>query len=159
MNNLHIRLAIAATAASLLFSYPITAQSNRYKAESKEPPPAAQAARVTITQGPELESADDTSAIIRWTSDNPGGSDEHFAVVHYGTNANELSRTAKSHIRLNRGHAQTIFRVRVDGLVPRTAYYYTVDSMSANGRRDGVKSTVNRFTTAGPDKRIAAGAP
>jgi hypothetical protein len=159
MKSLHIRLAIAATAVSLLCSYPTTAQSDRYSAEAKELPPAAQVPRVSITQGPELESADDTSAIISWTSNNPGGSDEHFGVVHYGTNPRELSQTAKSHIRLNRAHSHTIFRVLVHGLTPRTTYYYTVDSMSANGRGDGVKSTVERFTTPGPGKRIAANTP
>ena len=35
---------------------------------------------------------------------------------------------AKSHIRLNMPHPNTIFRVRVDGLKPGTTYYYTVDS-------------------------------
>ena len=33
---------------------------------------------------------------------------------------------------------------------PQTTYYYKVDSEEANGRSDGVKSTVNQFTTAGP---------
>jgi hypothetical protein len=37
--------------------------------------------------------------------------------------------------------------VRVDGLQPRTTYYYTVDSMEGNGARDGVKSPVTHFTT------------
>ncbi len=155
----HLGLATAATGASLLFSHPITAQSNRYDAEAKQPPPAAQAARVSITQGPELESADYSSAIIRWTSNNPGGSDEHYGVVHYGTNPKDLGQTAKSHIRLNRGHSQTIFRVLVNGLTPRTTYYYTVDSMAANGRVDRVESTVKQFTTPGPGERIAANPP
>ncbi len=164
MKSLHIRRvhigpAIAAAAVSLLFSYAIAAQSNRYNAEAKEPPPAAQAARVSITQGPELESADDNSAIISWTSNNPGGSDEHYGVVHYGTNPKELGQTAKSHIRLNRSHPHTIFRVLVSGLTPRTTYYYTVDSISANGRGDAVKSTVKQFTTSRPGERIAANPP
>ena len=156
MNRLHVKPAIAATAVGLFLSYPITAQSNRYSDEAKELPPAAQAPHVSITQGPELESADDTSAIISWTSDNPGGSDEHFGVVHYGTTPKELSQTAKSHIRLNRSHASTIFRVRVNGLTPRTTYYYTVDSMAANGKGDGVKSNVRRFTTPARGERVAS---
>ena len=122
-------------------------------------PPATKAARVRITQGPELESAWDNWAIIRWKSNNPGGSDEHDGVVHYGTDAKELSQTAKSHIRLNQTHSYTIFRVRVNGLRPRTTYYYTVDSMDANGTSDGVKSPVNHFTTAAPGQRIAADTP
>jgi hypothetical protein len=59
-------------------------------------------------------------AIIRWTSTNPGGDDEHLAVIHYGTDPKDLGQTAKSPIRLNRGHAETIFRVRVDGVTPQT---------------------------------------
>jgi hypothetical protein len=90
--------------------------------------------------------ANDNSAIIRWTSDNPGGSDEHFGVVHYGTNPKELSQTAQSHIRLNRNHPYTIFRVRVDGLQPKTTYYYTVDSTQATGKSDGVKSPIRHFS-------------
>jgi hypothetical protein len=46
-----------------------------------------------------------------------------------------------------RNHPYTLFRVRVDGLQPRTTYYYTVDSMEGNGTRDGVKSPVRHFTT------------
>jgi hypothetical protein len=138
MNELLLKLAITAAAGSLLFSNSIAAQVEA---------PALKAAHVRITQGPELESANDNSAIISWRSNNPGGSDEHFGVVHYGTNPKELSQTAKSHIRLNRNHSYTIFRVLVDGLRPRTTYYYTVDSMEANGTSDGVKSTVNHFST------------
>jgi phosphodiesterase/alkaline phosphatase D-like protein len=67
--------------------------------------------------------------------------------VHYGTNPKELSLTAKSHIRLNQNHSYTVFRVRVEGLKPRTTYYYTVDSMQGNGKSDGVKSTVKHFAT------------
>ena len=32
-------------------------------------------------------------------------------------------------------------------LKARTTYYYAVDSMEANGKRDRVKSTVKHFTT------------
>jgi phosphodiesterase/alkaline phosphatase D-like protein len=149
------RPATAAAVAGLLISNSIAAQSTTYSAE--ELPLAAKVARVHITQGPELESADDNSAIIRWTSNNPGGTDEHYAVIHYGTNPRELTRTAKSHIRLNRNHAYTIFRVRVDGLTPRTTYYYTVDSMEANGKGDGVKSSVKQFTTSGPAAQVGTG--
>ncbi len=145
MNRLHLKLAITALACSSLFSNSIAAQTSAYS--PKVLPPAPKAARVQITHGPELESANDKSAIIRWTSNNPGGSDEHFGVVHFGVNPKELSQTAKSPIRLNQNHSSTIFRVRVDGLTPQTTYYYTVDSMAANGTSDGVKSTVNHFTT------------
>ena len=153
MSALHRKTAIAAAIASLLFSNSGAAQQvNAYVA--KEEPPAAKAPRVQITRGPELELADENSATIRWTSNNPGGSDEHFGVVHYGTSPNDLNQTAKSHIRLNQKHAETIFRVSLEGLAPQTTYYYTVDSAQASGESDGVKGSVAKFTTPGPGQRI-----
>ena len=121
-----------------LFSNPTSAQLV---------PPAKRAAHVRITQGPEVELARDRLTIIRWTSDNPGGSPEHYGVVHYGTDPKNLSQTAKSHIRLNQSHSYTIFRVRMDDLMPRTTYYYRVDSMDDHGTSDGVISSVKTFTT------------
>jgi len=110
-------------------------------------PTTKKAASVEITQGPEIERADSYLTIVTWTTNNPGGSPEHYGVVHYGTDPKDLSQTAKSPIRLNPEHAETVFRVRVDGLQPKTTYYYTVDSMEANGTGDGVKSMVKHFTT------------
>jgi hypothetical protein len=145
MNRLHARLAAAA--GSLLFSNLIAAQVGPY-APKTIPPPAPAATHVRITQGPELESAyaGDHSAIITWTSNNPGGSDEHFGVVHYGTNPQQLNQTAKSHIRLNQSHSTTVFRVLVPDLQSKSTYYYTVDSMQATGKSDGVKSPVRHFS-------------
>jgi len=110
-------------------------------------PPAKQAERVRVTEGPAIESAKGNLIIIKWTSNNPGGTDEHFGVVHYGTDPGHLSQTAQSPVRLNQNHALTVFRVRVDGLRPQTIYYYAVDSMQGNGRSDGLKSAVNHFTS------------
>jgi len=138
MYRLFLKLGIMITVCGLLYSIPAATQVS---------PTTKKAASVRITQGPEMERVDPDFAIIRWTSNNPGGSPEHYGVVHYGTNPKELSQTAKSPIRLNPGHSYTVFRVRMDGLKPRTTYYYTVDSMEANGKDDGVKSTVKRFTT------------
>jgi len=112
-------------------------------------PTTNKAARVRITQGPEIERADPDFAIIRWTSNNLGGSPEHYGIVRYGTDPTKLSQTAKSPIRLNPGHSYTVFRVRMDGLKPQTTYYYTVDSTEANGKGDEVKSAVKHFTTPG----------
>jgi phosphodiesterase/alkaline phosphatase D-like protein len=135
-------LAIAVIASGVLFAISTTAQEG-YQPQILQP--AKPAARVLISEGPALESVKDNTAIIRWTSNNPGGSDEHFGVVHYGTDPDHLSQTAKSHIRLNQNHSDTIFRVRVDGLRPQTTYYYTVDSMQATGKSDGVNSSVHQF--------------
>jgi hypothetical protein len=57
-----------------------------------------------------------------------------------------LDETAKSHIRLNQNHLDTVFRVRVDGLKPGVTYYYKVDSMGGDGTDDGVKSAIYHFT-------------
>jgi len=144
MNRLHVKL-LTVTVGGLLFCNTIAAQANPYTPTI--PPPAPKAAHLQITQGPELEMANDKFAIIKWRSNNPGGSDEHYGIVHYGTDPDDLSQTAKSPIRINRNHAYTDFRVRLAGLSPRTTYYYTVDSMEANGTDDGVKSAVNEFST------------
>jgi hypothetical protein len=110
-------------------------------------PTTKKAASVQIMQGPEIERADSYLTIVRWTTNNPGGSPEHYGVVHYGTDPKDLSQIAKSPIRLNPGNSNTVFRVRIDGLQPRTTYYYTVDSMEANGKGDGVSGPVKQFTT------------
>ena len=138
MNRLLLTLAITTTLDSLLFSNPAAAQVL---------PPAKRAERVEITKGPELELATDRLTIIRWTTNNPGGSDVHYGIVHYGTDPKDLSQTAKSPIRLNQGHPYTIFRVRMEGLKPQTTYYYRVSSEESSGTSDGVKSIVKKFTT------------
>lgn len=109
--------------------------------------PARRAGHVQITEGPELELADGNSVIVRWTSNNPGGTDEHFGIVSYGVSPDNLRQMAKGHIRLNRNHPFTIFRVRLEDLRPGTTYYYAVDSMEADGTLDGAKSSISHFTT------------
>ena len=144
MNKLLLKLAITATASSLLSSNPVVAQPS---------PITSKTARVQITQGPEIELSKGSLTIITWTSTNPGGTDEHFGVVHYGTDPNSLTATAKSHIRLNPSHSSTVFRVRLDDLKPGTTYYYTVGSMGANGTDDGTKSAIKQFTTTSEPQR------
>jgi hypothetical protein len=146
MNKIHVKLLMMAAAGSLLFSNSIVAQVNPY-APKTIAPPEPRAAHVEISQGPELEIARANLAIIRWTTNNPGGTDVHFGIVHYGTNPNDLSQTAKNPIHLNRSHPDTTFRVRVDGLSPQTTYYYTVESTEATGTNDGLKSDVKHFST------------
>ena len=150
MNRLLLTLAITVTLGSLLSCGPTVTQI---------PPPGKKAARVEITKGPALESARDDFAIIRWTTNNPGGTDVHFAVVHYGTDPKDLSQMAKSQIRINRSHPETVFRVRIAGLKPRTKYYYMVTSTESDGTSEGVKSAVKQFTTPGPGERIATTPP
>jgi phosphodiesterase/alkaline phosphatase D-like protein len=147
VNRMLLKILMTAAASSLLISNATFSQVL---------PPAKKAAHVEITQGPALEFARDDMAILRWTSNNPGGTDDHLAVVHYGTDPKELTQTAKSNVRLNQGHPETMFRVRLDGLSPRTTYYYTVTSTESNGKSDGVTSPVNHFTTPGAGERVVA---
>jgi hypothetical protein len=144
MTRLRLTLAIATAIASVGSFHPA----------AQVLPPARKAERVGITQGPDLESATNYLTIIRWTTNNPGGSDVHYGIVHYGTDRQDLSQTAKNPIRLNHGHQYTTFRVRIEGLKPRTTYYYWVTSEEGSGKSDGVKSIVKKFTTPAPGERI-----
>ncbi len=111
-------------------------------------PAIPEAAQVRIIQGPRIELAKENLTIITWTTNNPGGSPVHYGIVRYGTDPDSLIEIAKSPIRLNPDHASTVFRVRLDNLKPQTIYYYTVGSVQAAGKSDGVKSLVNHFTTS-----------
>jgi hypothetical protein len=146
MHKFHVKLLMMVAASSLLFSNSIVAQVSPY-APKPIAPPAPRAAHVLISQGPELEIARGDLAIIRWTTNNPGGTDVHYGIVHYGTNPNDLNQTAKNPIHINHSHPDTTFRVRVMGLSPQTKYYYTVASEEATGTNDGVKSSVKEFST------------
>jgi hypothetical protein len=157
MNRLVLKLAVIAAVGIPLFSNPTVAQTPAPQAQI--PPPAKKAEHVEIIKGPALEIAHDDIAIIRWTTNNPGGDDDHFAIAHYGTDPNELSQTAKNHIRLNRTHPETIFRVRIMDLKPRTTYYYKVTSTGSGGDSDKEESPVNHFTTPAPGQVTSAFPP
>jgi hypothetical protein len=144
VNKMRLALSIAGTFGGLVCASIALAQL----------PPAAKAPSVAFTQQPTLESAHDDTAIIRWSTNNPGGTDDHFGIVQYGMSPGALDQTAKSHIRLNRGHNDAMFRVRMDGLTPGATYYYKVTSVEANGTSDGVESDVDQFTMPSEGQRI-----
>ena len=149
MNRLLVIRAATAAAGGLLFCSPVVAQN---------PPPQPRAEHVEI-KGPALEISHDDLAIVRWTTTNPGGDDDHYSVIHYGIDPNDLNQTAKNHIRLNQAHPETIFRVRLQGLKPTTTYYYKVTSMGYDGVSDGVESPVNHFTSAAAGQQTSAHPP
>lgn len=146
MNKIHAKRSLLSAASVLLFAYFVSAQSNPY---SPKPilPPAPKATKVEIKQGPELEIARPSFAIISWTTNNPGGTDQHYGIVRYGTTPNDLNQIAKNPIHLNRYHPDTTFRVRLMALTPRTTYYYTVESVGMTGVSDGEKSDIRHFST------------
>src|SRR5260370_24153149 len=141
-----LRMLAIATAVASLFT------SNQGAAQIL--PPLKKAARVKILKAPELEISVDHLTITRWTTTNPGGSDVHYGIVHYGTDRKDLRQTAKSPLRLNHGHRYTVFRVRLDDLPPPTTYYYRVSSEESNGESDQGSSSVYKFTTPPPGERI-----
>src|SRR5260370_8253325 len=107
MNKLLLKLAITAAVCSLLSSNPLVAQVS---------PTTSKTARVRITQGPEIELAKEHLTILRWTTNNPGGSPEHYGIVRYGTDPKNLSQTARSPIRLTQTHSSTTFRFPINTL-------------------------------------------
>ena len=107
---LFLNLGLMLAASVPLHSIPAAAQVS---------PTVKKTDHVQITQGPELERNNSYLTIITWTSNNPGGSPEHYGVVHYGRSPNRLTETAKSPIRLNPTHDYTVFRVRMNELAPR----------------------------------------
>jgi hypothetical protein len=139
MNRMLLKLAMTVMVGGVLHTT---------SAATQESGPARKGAGVRIIGEPSLERVDPGFAIVRWTSETPGGSPAHVGIVRYGMEPTNLSQTANSPIRLNPDHSYTVFRVRMDGLKPRTTYYFTVESTDANGKSDGVKSKVKHFTTS-----------
>jgi hypothetical protein len=119
---------------------------------AQESPITPRAARVQISEGPEVPLVGGYLTVIRWTVNNPGGLPVHYGVVHYGTDRKDLNQTAKNPIRLNPNHSSTVFRVSLYDLPPKTIYYYTVESMDSSGKSDGVTSPIKTFTTQNTSK-------
>jgi hypothetical protein len=104
---------------------------------------------------PTVESVADTFAFISWTTNNPGGTILHYAIVHYGKDPSHLDLTAASPTRINPAHSDMVFRVRMNHLQPDTTYYYKVSSTQADGASDPVTSSVRQFNTRPPDQMSA----
>ena len=134
-NGFRLRIAISVTAMGLLFLQPRLARAR----EGSSP------AQVNVS--PTVESVADTFAFISWTTHSPGGTILHYAIVHYGKDPNHLDLTAVSPTRINLGHNDMVFRVRMDNLQPETRYYYKVSSTQADGTSDPVTSSVQQFST------------
>jgi len=71
----------------------------------------------TITKGPSIQYADDSSAVINWSTSTPVPSK-----VYYGTNPGSLNETAES------PGANTYHRVHLSGLKSAATYYFQVDT-------------------------------
>jgi hypothetical protein len=108
-----------------------------------------------VNVSPTVESVADTFAFISWTTNNPGGTILHFAIVHYGKDPNHLDLKAVSPTRINPAHSDMVFRVRMKDLQPDTTYYYKVSSTQADGTSDPATSSVRQFNTRPTDQMSA----
>jgi hypothetical protein len=114
---------------------------------AQESPITPRAHRVQISEGPEVPLVGGYLTVVRWTENNPGGLPVHYGVVHYGTSPKNLNQATKNPIRLNPYHSSTVFRVNLYDLLPKTTYYYTVESIDSSGKTDGVERSIKTFTT------------
>ncbi len=115
------------------------------------PMPIASQATGGVPAGatPVLELARGDLAIVAWTIDNPGGKDTHYGVVRYGTDPAHLDSIARSPVRVNPGHAQMTYRVRMSGLRPGTTYYFSAATTRGNGSPETAASATGHFTMPG----------
>src|SRR5581483_1612640 len=72
---------------------------------------------VTITSGPTIQYADETSAVITWSTKQPVPSK-----LYYGTSSNALTQTAEA------PGMNTYHRAHLANLQPNAAYYFQVDT-------------------------------
>jgi hypothetical protein len=143
VNGSRLMIAICVMAVGILFLQPSLACAGEDSSQSQ------------VNVSPTVESVADTFAFISWTTNNPGGTILHYAIVHYGKDPNHLDLTATSPIRLNPSHSDMVFRVRMNHLQPETTYYYWVSSTQADGNADPLTSSVQQFNTQATN-RISA---
>jgi phosphodiesterase/alkaline phosphatase D-like protein len=99
---------------------------------------------VRIVDGPRIEFIAQDHAVIAWTTNVPSS-----AVVHYGTDQNNLGQTAQE------PWGQTTHRVTVRGLQPQGTYYFTVESGQAKDNNgETAKSQVGMFQTYVPTEGL-----
>jgi Purple acid Phosphatase, N-terminal domain len=139
------KLAIAAIVVLVTAAGGLTA-SDRFAADG-QPAVQANTPAARIVDGPTLEGATDTSAIVRWTTNSVDGTSVRYGVVHYGLDSRHLDQTAKNQNRFNKGLPTMTYRVQLDDLEPGLTYYYSVEFTDANGASQGTDSAVHQFTT------------
>lgn len=91
---------------------------------------------IRFTRQPVIEFAGDRSAVIAWST-NVGAA----TVLHYGTDPNNLSQTARA------PWGTGTHRVKLSNLKPGTKYYYRADSGQAQGTGENAASAEGSFTT------------
>jgi hypothetical protein len=103
--------------ALFLFAGPAAvAQSDQDQQPDNNGPQAP--AKVTLTQGPMIQYADDEFAVITWTTDQPFASR-----IFYGKDASNLNQIAEDGKSLSLRH-----QVDLRNLQPNTTYYFRIDT-------------------------------
>lgn len=97
-----------------------------------------------ITNGPVVESVDDTSAVIAWTT-NTGGS----TILKYGTDRNNLDKTAQAPYADDEKTEHQTHRVHLKNLKPGTTYFFQALSGHGEGTGTSDQSQIGQFTTKG----------
>jgi hypothetical protein len=139
------RLAIAAIVVLVTVAGGLIASD--HFAAGNQPAVQANTPAARIVDGPTLEMATDTSAILRWTTTSADGTSVRYGVVHYGLDSRHLDQTSKNQNRFNKGLPTMIYRVQLYDLEPGLTYYYRVEFTDANGASQGADSAVHEFTT------------
>lgn len=93
-----------------------------------------QSGSVQILGRPQIRFAGNDGAIVTWNTNVPAS-----AVVHYGTNPNNLDQRAEA------PWGGTTHSVTVNNLNPGVDYYFQVESTQAQGSGTGITSPVIRF--------------
>jgi len=99
---------------------------------------------VQITQGPKVETVNDNSAVIAWSTNASAST-----VVKYGTDQNKLDQTAEA------PWGGLTHRVTIKNLIPGTTYFFTVQSGQAQGTGSATNSGTQSFTTTGGNGQAA----
>jgi hypothetical protein len=93
-------------------------------------------AAIQITRPPMLQTVGDNIAVITWRTNAPSSS-----IVHYGTDANNLSQTAQA------PWGETLHNVTIQNLQPGTHYFFQVSSGEAKDTGTATNSSIFSFTT------------
>lgn len=89
-----------------------------------------------ITHGPVVEGLTDTRAIIAWSTNTNAGT-----LLHYGVDPDHLDQTA------GMPWGGFTHRVELNGLTPRTRYFFRAESPHGQGTGESASGPVLSFDT------------
>ena len=108
-------------------------------------PTTPEAPQVRIIERPKIELAKEYLTIISCTTNNPVARPYPSRSRALWQGPESPDRDCQISDQVKPGSLINGFSRSLDNLKPQTTYYYTIDSMQATGKRDGVESTVSRL--------------